>query len=75
MKCFNKFVQFAVNARREGDGNPSSSVGTETMKLVAITSYGYEKLNRSRHTLTKYLSDGKTHGAININTKMFKSLG
>ena len=72
VKCFNIFVQSAVDARREGDENPNSSVVTETMKLLANSSYGYQILDRSRHTVTKYLSDEKTHGAI--NTKFFKRL-
>ena len=72
VKCFNKFVQSAVNARREGDENPNSSVVGETMKLLANSSYGYQIMDRSRHTVTKYLNDEKTHGAI--NTKMFKCL-
>ena len=41
VKCFNNFVQSAVNARREGDENPNSSVVAETMKLFANISYGY----------------------------------
>ena len=32
-KCFNSFVQSAVNARRQGDENPNSSVVAETMKF------------------------------------------
>ena len=72
VKCFNKFVQSAVDARREGDENPNSSVVAETMKLLANRSYGYQIMDRSRHTVTKYLSDEKTHGAI--NTKFFKRL-
>ena len=39
-KCFNSFVQSAVNARRQGDENPNSSVVTETMKILANSSYG-----------------------------------
>ena len=70
--CFNNFVQPAVNARREGDENPNSSVVAETMKLLANSSYGYQIIDRSRHTVTKYLNDEKTHGAI--NTKFFKRL-
>ena len=69
---FKNFVQSAVNARREGDENPNSSVVAETMKLLANGSYGYQIMDRSRHTVTKYLNDGKTHGAI--NTKIFKRL-
>ena len=72
VKCFNKFVQSAVNARREGDENQNSSVVAATMKLLANSSYDYQTMDRSRHTVTKYLRDEKTHGAI--NTKIFKSL-
>ena len=39
-KCFNRFVQFAVNARRQGDENPNSSVVAPTMKFFANSSYG-----------------------------------
>ena len=72
VKSFNKFVLSAVNARGEGDENPNSSVVAETMKLLANSSYGYQIMDRSRHTVTKFLSDEKTHGAI--NTKYFKNL-
>ena len=72
VKCFNKLVQSAVNARREGDENPNSSVVAETMNLLANSSYGYQIMDRGRHTVTKYLSDEKTHGAINTN--FFKRL-
>ena len=40
VNCFNKFVQSAVNARREGDENPNSKVVAETRKLLANSSYG-----------------------------------
>ena len=72
VKCVNNFVQSAVNARREGDENPNSSVVGETMKLLAHSSYGYQIMDRSRHTVIKYLNDAKTHGAI--NTKLFRRL-
>ena len=42
------------------------------MKLLANLSNGYQVMDRSYHTVTKYLSDKKTHGVI--NTKMFKHL-
>ena len=58
-KCFNNFVQSAVDARRQGDENPKSSVVPETMKSLANCSYGYEIMDRSRHTVTKYLNDEK----------------
>ena len=70
-KCFNTFVQSVVDARR-GDENPDSSVVAETMKLLGNSSYGYQIMDRSKHTETKYLNDEKTHKAI--NGKMFKRL-
>ena len=51
--CFKNIVQSAVNARREGDENPNSSVVAETMKLIADSSYGYQIMDRSRHTVKK----------------------
>ena len=71
-KSFENFVQSAVDARRPEDGNPNSSVVAETMKLLANSSYGYQIMDRSRHTMTKYLTNEKTHSAI--NSKMFKGL-
>ena len=65
-------MQSAVNARRERDENPNSSVVAEAVELLANSSYGYQIMDRSRHTVTKYLNDEKKHGAI--NTKMFKRL-
>ena len=73
MQCFNNFIQCAVNARRERDENPNSSIVAETMKLLTNSSFGCQFMDRSRHTITKYLSDEKTHGAV--NNKMFKRLG
>ena len=61
-----------MDARSQGDENPNSSVVAETMKLLAHSSYGYQIMDRSRHTVTKYLTDEKTHSAL--NSKMFKHL-
>ena len=61
-----------VDARREGDENPLLGVVPETMKLLGNSSYGYQVLNRSRHTITKFVSDEKTHEAI--NEPLFKRL-
>ena len=61
-----------MNARREGDENPILSAMAETVKLLANSSFGYQIMDRSRHTVSKYLSDGKTHGPI--NNKMFERL-
>ena len=68
-KCFNSFVQSAVDARRQGDKNPNTSVVAETMKLLTNSSYGYQIMARNQHTVTKYLTDKKTHAAI--NSKVF----
>ena len=71
-KCFNSFVQSAVDARRQADENANSIVVGETLKLLANSSYGYQIMGRSRHIVTKYISDEKTHAAI--NSKLFKKL-
>ena len=71
-KCFNNFAQSVVDARRAGDKNPKSSVVAETMKLLGNSSYGYQIMDKSRHTETKYLNDEKTHKAI--NGKLLKRL-
>ena len=75
-KCFSSIVQSAINARRQGDENPNSSVLAETMKLLANSSYGYQIMDRSRHTVTKYLNDGKTHSSISkkISSNLTSSL-
>ena len=52
--------------------DPSSGVVAETMKLLGNSSYGYQIMDRSRHTITKYLNDEETHKAI--NEPLFKRL-
>ena len=42
------------------------------MKLLANRSHGYQNTDRSGHTVTKFLNDKITHGAI--NKKMFQRL-
>ena len=46
-KCCNSFVQSAVDARRQGEENPNSSVVAETMNLLANSSYVYQIMDRS----------------------------
>ena len=48
-----------VNARKEGDENPLSGVVAATMKFLGNSSYGFQIMDRSRHTITKYLNDEK----------------
>ena len=69
-KCFNSFVQSAVNARRQGEENSNSNVVAEARKCLGNSSYGYQIMDRSRHTVKKYLNDKKTHSAI--KDKLFK---
>ena len=71
-KRYNSFVQSAVDARRQIEENPSSSVFEETMKLLANSSYGYQIMDRSRHTVMTYLTDENTHAAI--NSQLFKKV-
>ena len=70
-KCFNSFVQAAVDAGRKGDENPHSNVVAETMKFLANSSYGYQIMDRSRQT-NEVSHWQKTHAAI--NSKLFKKL-
>ena len=70
-KVLNNFVQSVVDAMRAGDENPLSGVVAETMKLLE-NSYGYQIMDRSKHTMSKYLGDEKTHKAI--NNQFFKRL-
>ena len=69
---FNSFIQSTVDAIRQGDEYPNSSLVAETMELLANLSYGYQNMDRSRHTVTKYYSDGNTNVAI--NSKLLKKL-
>ena len=72
MKCLNIFVQSTVSARRQGDENANSNVVTEAMNLLANSSYGNQLMDRSRHSVTKYMNDEKTDIAINKN---FQEIG
>ena len=70
--CFNTFVQSAVTVRCQGDEIPNYSVVTEIIKILADSSYGYQIKDCSRHTVTKYLDDEKTHSEI--ISKLLKGL-
>ena len=60
-KCFKGFVKSVVEARRLSDQNKNSTVVAETMKLLSNSSYGYQIMDRSIHTDTKYLDEKKTN--------------
>ena len=68
--CFNSFLQSPVDASRQRDENPNSSVVPEAMKLLASSSNGYQIMDRSQRTVTKYLNLEETHAAI--NSKLFR---
>ena len=72
VKYFNSFVQSAVMTSSQGDDELNSRVVAETMKLLANSSYGYHIMDRSHHSVTRYMNDEKTHAAI--NNKKFKIL-
>ena len=69
-KPFDNFVQSAVDAQQKRDENPNSIFVAKTMKLLANSSYGSQIVDRSRKTVTKYLTDEKPHNAV--NRKIFK---
>ena len=62
---FHFFVQSVIDARREGDKTSLLGVVAKTKKFLGNNSYGYQLVDKSRHTIKTYLSDGKTHKAIN----------
>ena len=70
--CFNTFLHSAENARKRRDENPISSVVAETLKLLASSSFGDQKTDGSRLTLTNYLNVENKHAAI--NNKLLKKL-
>ena len=71
-KCFKGFVKSNAEARRLGDQNKNSTVVAETMKLLSMSSYGYQIMDRSKHKMTKYLDEKKTNRAM--NSTFFKQL-
>ena len=72
VKCFNSFVQSVVTARREGDKNKNSTVIAETMKLIGNSAYGYQIMDRSRHSRTKYVLGTAVDKLI--NNRFFQKL-
>ena len=66
-------MQSAVNARCRGDKSPNYSVVAKTMRLLINILSVYQIMDRSRHSVTRYMKDEKAHAAI--NKKMFKTLG
>ena len=73
VKRFDIFVQSVVNARCQRDENISSSVVAETLKLLANNSYGYQIIDCSRHSITRYMNGERTRAAVNNN--FFKRSG
>ena len=64
-KCFESFVNSVVEARREGDKNTSSSVVAGTMKLIGNSSYGYQIMDRSKHSKTQYVVGAEVDKLLN----------
>ena len=64
----------AVSSRCQmrSDENPNSSAVSQTMKFPANSSYGYKSIDWSRLSVTRYISDKKTHAAN--NSELFKKL-
>ena len=62
---FNEFVQSAVDARHQVNQNLKDSVIAETMKLLASSSFGYQMMVQTSHSVTKNLNDDRLHTAIN----------
>ena len=71
-KCFESFVDSVVEARREGHKSTSSSVVAETMKLIGNYSYGYQKMDRSKHSKTRYVVRAEVDKLVNY--RIFQNL-
>ena len=69
-KTFERFLSSVVEARRKGDESKDSSVVAETMKLIANSSYGYQIMDRSKHTNTKFVLGSEVDRLV--NNCMFK---
>ena len=72
LKCFDDFVQSAVDARQQRHENPNSRVVAEPLMYLANSSYGYQFVEGSRHSMTNYTNNGKTDAAI--YSKVFKRM-
>ena len=59
VKCFDNFVESAVNACCQGDEIPNSGVNAETVKLLKSSSYGYQIMDRSLPSVTKNQNEEK----------------
>ena len=71
-KKLQQFCAISSGPKKADYENPSSSVVAEPMKFLANSSYGYQIIDRSRNTVTKYLTEEKTHAVI--NNKLLKKL-
>ena len=71
-KWFECFVNSVVEARREGDNNTSSSVVAETIQLTGKSSYGYQIMDRSKHSKTQYVVGAEVDKLV--NNQNFKNL-
>ena len=66
------FVKPAVITRRRGDENPIYIVVAETMQLLANKSYGYQNMEASRRSVTKYMRARTIHAEL--NKELFRML-
>ena len=64
-KGFESFVNSVVEELREGDKNTSTSVVAETMKLIGSCSYGYQIMDRSKHSKTQYVIGAEVDKLVN----------
>ena len=71
-KCFKSFAQSTVVEGRQNDGNPNSCRVRETLKLLPNSFYGYQNMDRSRHSMTEYLNEQCTH--VGNSSILFKKL-
>ena len=70
-RCFESLPQNLVDSRREGYPNKEWTVVDQNMKLIGNSSYGYQIMDCSRHTNSKYVEGDQIDTFF--NNRFFKT--
>ena len=70
--CFLEFAETVVDARRQGDVDPSKAVVAETMKLIGNSAYGKTITNKEKFRNISICSDSEA--PLLINSQHFRQL-
>ena len=73
LKCFEKFADTVVEARRAASIDPTKSVIAQTWKSLGNSAFGSVIMNKTKHRDIKYLK-GKLNAAVIVNDNRFRKL-